>query len=183
MNNNRAGFTLVEVITALFLVMVGISSAYALINQSFAWTKSAALETTAAYLGKEGIEIVRSIRDDNYLKILYSESGYEGIDSWRSGLYCMASDDCPIKVNCVSGCGADYMANSLSASQANDFLKYDSTTGFYGYSGSAASLYKRIITVSLEADYLKVNILVSWNERGVNRSLTVQENLYNWWPQ
>jgi len=34
-----SGFTLVEVLTALFLVMVGISSAYALVNRSLAMTK------------------------------------------------------------------------------------------------------------------------------------------------
>lgn len=178
----RAGFTLVEVLTALFLVMVGIGSAYTLVNQSLAQTKSAALEVTAAYLGKEGIEIARSIRDDNYLKILYSEPGYEGTDAWRSGLYCGVADDCPVKIDCTGGCTADYMSDSLSTSYVTDQLKYDDTTGFYGYTGTEQSLYIRTITITPEADYLKASALVRWNEKGNIRSLTVEENLYNWWP-
>jgi len=180
---SRAGFTLVEVLTALFLVMVGISSAYALVNRSLAMTKSAALEVTAAYLGKEGIEIARSIRDDNYLKILYSESGYDGTDAWRSGLYCTDLDNCPVKTNCINGCAADYASDSLSTSHVGQKLRRNAATGFFDYSGTDQLLYTRTITVKPVADYLNVGVLVQWNERGVSRSLTVEENLYNWWPQ
>ncbi len=181
--NYQKGFTLVEVLTALFLIIVGIGSGYALINQSLAATKSAALSVTAAYLGKEGIEIARSIRDDNYLKILYSEAGYDGDDSWRSGLYCTASDDCPVLVNCEDGCTADYNSVALSTTHTGDRLEYESLNGFYSYSGIQETLYERTITVVPGSDYLKVSVLVEWNERGINRSLTVEENLYNWWPQ
>jgi hypothetical protein len=179
---SRAGFTLVEVLTALFLVIVGIGSAYALVNQSLALTKSAALQVTAAYLGKEGIEIARSIRDDNYLKILYSEPGYDGVDAWRSGLCCAAVDDCLTKADCQDGCAADYTSDKLATNHVGDRLRYDAS-GFYGYSGADASLYERTITVTPETDYLQVTVLVQWDERGIPQSLTVEENLYNWWPQ
>lgn len=176
----REAFTLVEVLTALFLVMMGIGSGYALINQSLALSKSASLEVAAAYLGKEGIEIARGIRDDNYLKILYSEPGYDTNDSWMSGLNC---SDCAVPVNCEGGCTADYSSDQLSTANIGSRLKYNDATGFYGYSGSDQSLYTRTITVTPESDYLKVSVLVGWDERQINRSLTVEENLYNWWPQ
>jgi radical SAM protein with 4Fe4S-binding SPASM domain len=177
---NEPAFTLVEVLTALFLVMVGIGSGYALINQSLALSKSASLEVAAAYLGKEGIEIARSIRDDNYLKILYSEPGYEASESWMSGLDC---SDCPAPVNCEGGCAADYNSTGFSPANVGDRLRYDNASGFFGYSGTKESLYSRTITVTPESDYLKVSVLVEWDERGRGRSLIVEENLYNWWPQ
>jgi len=176
----QEAFTLVEVLTALFLVMMGIGSGYALINQSLALSKSASLKVAAAYLGKEGIEIARGIRDDNYLKILYSEAGYDTDDSWMSGLNC---SDCAVPVDCEDGCAADYSSTQLSTANVGDRLKYNNSTGFYGYSGSDQSLYSRTITVTPESDYLKVSVLVEWDERNFTQSMTVEENLYNWWPQ
>jgi radical SAM protein with 4Fe4S-binding SPASM domain len=177
---HERAFTLVEVLTALFLVMVGIGSGYSLINQSLAFSKNASLEVAAAYLGKEGIEIARSIRDDNYLKMLYSEPGYEASESWMSGLNC---SDCPFPVDCEGGCAADYSSTEFSTDHVGDRLSYDNVTGLFGYSGSKDSLYERTITITPEADSLKVSVVVSWNERGNDRSLTVEENIYNWWPQ
>ena len=139
----------------------------------------------AAYLGKEGIEVARSIRDDNYLKILYSETGYDGEDSWRSGLSCdpFSGDACPVEAVCGGGCTADYTSLALSTDNVGEKLKYNDSTGLFGYSGSKESLYERTITVTPVADYLNVSVSVEWNDRGKARSLTVEENLYNWWPQ
>ncbi len=182
-NNSKRAFTLVEVLTALFLVMTGIGSGYALINQSLAASNSASIEITAAYLGKEGIEIARNIRDSNYLKILYSEDGYDGDTAWRSGLYCLPSDDCSVNTDCEDGCAADYSSEELSTAHLGDKLRYDAGGGFFGYSTGSESLYERTITVVPEDDYLKVSVLVEWSDRGRGRTLTVEENLYNWWPQ
>jgi prepilin-type N-terminal cleavage/methylation domain-containing protein len=168
-NTNRAGFTLVEVITALFIVMVGIMSAYGLVEQSLATAKTASMQLTAAYLGKEGIEIVKNIRDSNYLAAYAGDSV-----GWSDGL-----------TNCGSGCKADYTSaysNSLSSTSSDQLLKF-SDVHLFNYSLGDDTAYKRIITIdSTLANILGVSVLVQWSERGRNHSITVQENLYNWWP-
>ena len=70
------GFTLIEVIVAIFLVTVGIGGVYALIQRTTAFTPVVSARFTAAYLAQGGIEMVRNIRDTNWL------SG----NPWDSGL-------------------------------------------------------------------------------------------------
>lgn len=61
------GFTLIEVIVAVFLVTVGIGGVYALIQRTTAFTPVISARLTAAYLAQEGIELVRNKRDSNWL--------------------------------------------------------------------------------------------------------------------
>ena len=160
---SRKGFTLVEVLVALSIVMVGVFGAYTLVNQSLALANTASMRLTAAYLAKEGIEIARNIRDSNYLNIYKNDSG-----NWDDGL-----------TGCASGCGADYTMRALSSVYAGQLLKFDGN--FFNYTSGKDTLYKRIITVVPKTDYLEVSVRVEWNERGTVDSTAVQENFYNWW--
>lgn len=176
-NSRCSGFTLVEVMTALTIIMVGIVGVYGLINQTLSASKTASMQLTAAYLGKEGIEIVRNIRDSNYLKSLNGEPGYNQEHSWMSGL---ASSGSPENVNCSTGCGADYSMQTLNLGYANTPLKFNGS--FYNYSTGVETPYKRIITVNHSGvDILEVTVRVDWTEHGRSRSMEVLENLYNWW--
>jgi len=174
----KQGFTLVEVLTALFIVSVGLSGAYALVNQTIAAANIASMKLTAAYLGKEGIEIVRNIRDGNYI-MRSAVAGYDQPESWMSGINC--SSGCPIPVNCQSGCMADYYSSALSAANIGQPLKYSSQTGFYGYSSGDATPFFRTITITPHSDYLDVSVRVDWAERGRSHYILVQEYIYNWW--
>jgi Tfp pilus assembly protein PilV len=169
---SQSAFTLVEVVTALFIVMVGIISGYGLVNQTLATANSISMRLTAAYLGKEGIEIVKSIRDNNYLRIHYD---FTGSVNWLNGL---ASGGAPVSIDCSGGCVAEYDSTGLSSTGIGQPLKY---SGFYGYSSGDDTIYKRAITTVPNGDVLNVIVVVSWMDRGKSLSTTVQENLYNWW--
>lgn len=160
---NRAGFTLVEVMVALTIIMVGIIGAYALVNQSLALANNASMRLTASYLGKEGIEIVRNIRDSNYLNIYHNDAG-----SWEDGL-----------LGCAGGCGADYTMLALDPSYANLPLRFDGD--FFNYAAGEVAAYKRIITVVPFADHLEVGVEIKWNIGGRANSMVVREDIYNWW--
>lgn len=157
------GFTLVEVLVALTIAVIGIGGAYALINQSLAFINSASMRLSAVYLAKEGVEIVRNIRDSNYLNAYKNGTG-----NWNSGL-----------TGCTNGCGADYTMASLSAANKNKFLKFNGS--FFNYSSGSDTSYKRVITVNTQTDVLRVNVKVLWSERGAQKSVEIDENLYNWW--
>lgn len=165
-SQSRGGFTLVEVMVALFIVMVGIMSGYGLINQTIVASNAASMKMTAAYLAKEGLEIVKNIRDSNYV---YNNNHGGGV-AWNNGL-----------VSCLGGCKAQYDSFALSSATPGQSLKYDSSSGF-NYSTGSVTAYNRIITVDASvAGQLSVIVVVGWSEHGNSHSLTAQENLYNWW--
>ncbi len=62
------GFTLLEVIIAIFLITVGVGGAFALIQRTITFTAVTSSQLTATYLAQEGIERVRNTRDGNWLR-------------------------------------------------------------------------------------------------------------------
>jgi hypothetical protein len=108
---------------------------------------------------------VKNIRDSNYLKI-HRSSG-----SWDDGLC----------VGVLAGCRADFTMGALSGDMPGAFL-LKGADGFYNYTSGDPIPYSRVITVtSPQTDVLNVVVRVDWSEKGKTHSLTVQENLYNWW--
>jgi type II secretory pathway pseudopilin PulG len=120
---NRS-FTLIESVVAIFLLTVGTVGAFSLIQRTLAFTATSSSRLVAAYLAQEGIELVRNIRDSNYLAKI----------DWNSGL-----------TACASGCEMDYNDTVLS-SFAGRFLKIDG--GFYNYDSGTNTIFKRKITIA-----------------------------------
>ena len=67
--NKKKGFTLLEVIVAILVVIVGVLAAYTVTQKIIFYTYRSSSRLTAAYLAQEGIEIVRNIRDTNWLQL------------------------------------------------------------------------------------------------------------------
>lgn len=61
------GFTMIELLIALAVFMIGIMAAFSLSLQNLNTTKENANRVIAADLAREGIETVRNIRDSNWL--------------------------------------------------------------------------------------------------------------------
>ena len=83
----KGGFTLLEVIVAIFLLTVGVGGSLVLINQTLSATQILPQKLIASYLAQEGIEIAKNVRDSNLLKI---HQGLGGVN-WDSGLTVFAS--------------------------------------------------------------------------------------------
>ncbi|HOX29852.1 MAG TPA: hypothetical protein P5080_02680 [Candidatus Paceibacterota bacterium] len=167
------GFTFIETLAALFVIMIGISSFVTLINQTVSYTKSSSYNLIAAYLGKEGVEIVKNIRDSNFLKDYYdlppSATWYDNLTSC-GGL----------------GCQGDYNSQIL-APYNGDTLKLPQTGGkFYNYGIGIDTMFKRRIRITSvgvnpEPDYLFVEVEVMWDEKGRSHNYVVQDTLYPIW--
>ena len=159
----QRGFTLIEVLVAIFIITVGAGGTIALIQKTLSFTSNAALQLRASYLAQEGMEIVRNIRDTNFIKI---HKGVEG-SNWDDGL-----------TECETGCQADYTYNALIAYE-DTLLQLAS--GIYSYTASKDSLFKRRITIIKQGNN-KMDILVEvlWEERGRSHNVTAATELYNW---
>jgi hypothetical protein len=166
-NSNSKSFTIIEASIAIFLITTGILAAFVLVQQTLSFYQVSSLKLIAAYLAQEGIEIVRNIRDSNWLKkVDWDEGLNEG--EWE----------------------ADYSQISLNPYE-DRYLKIDE--GFYKYSPSLSASktpFKRKIIISNKEDLdeppngkvdkMTVKVEISWQERGRPHQVSVQENLYNW---
>jgi len=171
-----------EAIVAIFVITAGIVGVSSLVAQTISSATFSKDRLIAAYLAQEGIEIVRNIRDTNWL---------EGTTNpWDEGL-----------TSCSTGCEVDYYCttvvdpdatnppshNCLASYGTGNFLKLD-TNNFYNYATGTETKFKRKITISKEEypagsgryDKMIVTVEVFWEERGKPHSFPVQENLYNW---
>ncbi len=154
------GFTFVEVMIAAFVTLIGVVGVYALVPRLVATTVTNIQRFTASQLAREGIEIVRNIRDSNGLQNLAWDAN--GID------------------NCdITSCEADYNDSSLSPWAATRF-NIDAN-GYYTYApGIRSTSFRReiIITPQIPTVSYLVRVEVSWT--GKYSPFTVEEELYNW---
>lgn len=159
------GFTIMEVMTAIFILTVGVGAALSLMNQTLATGSVIEQKLIASYLAQEGIEIVRNIRDSTWLEkrvnpgISWDE--YLGVGDWE----------------------ADY--DSLTLDFYTGTPLNIQTDGFYGYGiADAQTSFKRKITIEKPgADEIKVIVDVTWEERGRPHSFTTLEYITNWYEQ
>ena len=67
LNKSNKGFTLLETIVAVAVIMVGLIAALVLINSSLFYVSLIKDRLIAANLNSEGLEVARNIRDNNWL--------------------------------------------------------------------------------------------------------------------
>ncbi len=174
------GFTLIEVIVSILVVTVGVLAAYTVTQKIVSYTYQVSSRLTAAYLAKEGIEIVRNIRDTNWLQGENWNSDLVGVgtEKWEA-------DYTTRTFKGSGGAGEDCSQipyYNCEAYDPNNYLRIDG--GFYNYVVGPGSKFKREITITpTGADELMVSVEVFWEEKGeVYGPITVQEILYNWDP-
>jgi len=161
----KPGFTILEVIIAIFVLSVGILGIISFIFQTTSFSSISSHRLIAAYLAQEGIEIVRNIRDTNWLNE----------ENWNNGLD-------------IGDYTADYDDSHLS-SFTDRFLNIEENNGFYSYESGTSTIFKRKISIQKpntevcpESSCIEVTVEVNWQERGKTYSFPpVKERFYNWW--
>ena len=160
----KKSFSLIETIVAISILTIGILGISFLISSQIASIHFSENKLIAAYLAQEGIEIVRNIRDTNWLK---GESWDSNLDTsgtprfnfdWRSQK--IPDDD-----NCS---GKNYL-------KFNSFL--------YECSLDSPNKLQRKIQISHPGgnnDIMEIKIIVSWREKGKTHKYSLTGRLYNW---
>ena len=168
MSKYQKGFTLIGAIMAIGLIIALIGGVFLLIYQSAILVSDIFFKHKAAYLAQEGIEIVRNIRDTNWLK----QRANPAI-SWDKGLNAGERE-------------ADYNDLDLVPYQGR-YLKINDK-GFYNYDSGVETKFKRKITIqreNLDEDgELEIRIWsrVKWEKKAKKFDIVVQKDLYNWKP-
>lgn len=154
----QKGFTLLEVVFTIGIITIGIVGIHNGLNYAIEKTYEAREFFVATYLAQEGIEIVKNIRDTNWI---------EEAAEWNDGL-----------TSCSSGCEADYSDSALSAYTGKNFY-LNPSTNFYEYdqpSGTKTNYKRKISIDSGTTDELKIVVEVYWDDN----TFTAKENIYNW---
>lgn len=190
-----SGFTLVEVMVAVAVLSVGLIGAANLITYNISNSAKAINKTIAMNLAQEGIELVRNIRDTNWLQGKFDNSGANswdwGIDGVgnRKYLRFFCGDGSVDNITStptggteeakIDNCGADCQIYAYSLGSVKCYS--DNFGGSYGgYSGVPTNFYRLTHIEEVDSNSNIVNVTVKWIDRGQNHYLTMQEILYNW---
>ena len=168
----QKGFTIIEVLFAIFILALGVTGVFALVERIIPASATANSHLTAVYLAQEGNDIVRNIRDTNLLHL------HKGIGAdWKENL-----------TSCALGCEIDHTYDAESPAFV-DFQGDFETNGrflllnsdFYDYVSGTASIYKRkIIITDVDADTLEVETTVWWKDQGKSKQVQATSEMYNW---
>ncbi len=155
---------MIEMIAALFVVSVGIMGVFSLVSQTISYISIVSSRLTAIYLSQEGMEIIRNIRDSNFLKINKGEE-----INWDDDLLA------------GSHYNFDYQSPSIpDGTNCNVKNHLEISGGFYKCSDSGRFQRKVQIT-KIGDDEMDVLIEVTWSERGRTHLVVARENLYQWY--
>jgi type II secretory pathway pseudopilin PulG len=165
----KFGFSLIDVLMAVAVIAIGLIGVMSLLVQNIQAARVNKNFLVASMLAQEGIEIVRSLRDANWLK--------NPSPVWYDDIY--------------SGPGVNYYAIDKDDSTFNTVANIDDANtdlylkgGFYVHDsfGGTKTVFKRMITVDQTgADALTIKALVQWkNNIGTTRHYEVVTYLYNW---
>lgn len=156
----RQGFTLMEVIVAVAIIITALIACISLITSSISSIKGNKLKIIATGLAQEGLEIVRNIRDNNWLN--YKRKA----EDWRDGL---SAGDYLVEFNRESL--LPFVSTPLRI-KPNERYQY--------YEGDNTPFYRKITIQDIDTSQFKVIAEVSWQEGQRNNLVRAETRFYNW---
>ena len=174
-SNFKKGFTLIETLIAISILMVVMVGPLTLAQRSLSSVSLTKEKMTAYFLAQDAIEYVRSVRDGNIL------SG----NGWGDG-FLIDMDSCldsycypfTVQLSDPSPCGAIFSSCSIP-------LKYDTSSHLYGYWGTGANIevspYKRVMKIAPTNDHeVKIEVRVLWTSQGFgDQEIVLYDTLLN----
>ncbi|MEX2052568.1 MAG: prepilin-type N-terminal cleavage/methylation domain-containing protein [Candidatus Paceibacterota bacterium] len=177
------GFTLVETLVAVSIFSMSVVALMVMLGGSIADTRYAKNKIIAEYLAQEGIEYMRNIRDTYVLYAATGQTGWNSFVSRVTNSSCHNANGCYFDDSSLNyGNPSQPMINiSLtSCSGSCPELRYDTSSGKYGYSTGNNSGFTRRITAELINNEVKISSRVSWTYRSGTYNITLSETLFNW---
>ncbi len=174
--NNNQGFSILEVVVALYIITMGLIGVLALVNQSIQAKYINTNMLVASQLAQEGLELVRNIRDTNWLN---------NVD-WKD---CDVPDsNCDIVQTAGGNTYGIYLVSSTENIIINATINnidsaplYIDGNGFYTHVMTAeTTAFYRLVTVSDGGDYLVVECQVRWQTSKGDHDYKAETYLYDW---
>lgn len=158
------GFTLVETLVAIAILMIAIVGPFYSVQQAITASYISRDQLIASSLAQEGVEYVYFLRNNNYL------AG----NSWLTGMNSCTG---------TYGCAVDPTQNTVTACTAGGCAPLKlSTTGLYTQSGNyPVTRFTRTVKIqTVSATEVHVTVTVTWLTEHNNYTVSINEELYNW---
>jgi Tfp pilus assembly protein PilV len=172
-SSRHSGFTLIETLFSILIFSAALISLLAISSKGISATNEVKNETMAYYLAQEGLEVVRNIRDNNFLAI---QSGGSG--AWTDGF--LNNPDCS-----TTPCHVVYTAGSVptlaqNSGQLSNEIYFNA--GQYANTGTEDTGFSRDITVAVGAgqDEYIITSTVNWQAKAIKKTVTLQTFLKKW---
>lgn len=173
------GFTLIETLVAIAILMMAIVGPFYAVQQAMNASYTARDQLIAASLAQEGLEYVRSVRDDNYL---YNNNPAHSSTpvNWMNALSnCRGSNTCMI--DATKNAFTDASAIQICGAGGCTPLNLSATYLYTQTAGSPATRFTRSITIrDVSATEVLVTATVSWTSVHTSYTVVVTEHLNNW---
>ncbi len=174
--NSRRGFTLIEVVVAIGILVLALGGAMSLIILTRESEEAAQGSLVATYLAREGLELTRYVRDANYAN---DTDFYTGI----------ANPDDPYTYSFIM----DFTGPaSISAAASDDpalapvIQRYENNYQYSVEAEAVDTFFRRLITTTYhpaasgQAAFLDVRVDVYWNRDGKKRTYSLSGQLVDW---
>lgn len=198
------GFTLLEMLLALSVISVGVMAAFTLSTANLNTVKANGQRVLAANLAREGIEVVRNIRDSNWLKIQANADCGGTLCTWDQnldqGTSTIAYDKTDLGLNIAAG---ETIEDCFTDKTCMILEKNDTGYHIYTDSGEETNMARVIILKAICQDSddtgeletssdltcsgvfeekvgLQVTSQVFWRDFSKDHTIEVVEELYNW---
>ena len=157
-NPSNAGFTLVEALVSLLIFSVALTAIFYLLANNLKAASLVKNNFIASGLVQEGMEVVRNLRDNDwYLGNSFGTTIPDG--TYR----------------------AQWNSQALLPLAPDPYLKKDSGNGLLSYDTGNDTVFKRTVTISAVSGIEKrVMVAVTWNERGIPKSVSAEDHLFDW---
>lgn len=207
----RRGFSLVEAIISITILLVGVMAMVSLGIAMISQARFSNAQVVASQLAREGVEVVRSLRDSNWLEAedgggtvwndgLVLGTDYSAMLEWDPGLNSWTVDFDAIDFgNCVTSFDCTRMYSNTSTFEFAQFAsappanwkdtEYQRLIRLFPICRLLADETIETVLIadgttcvpgSEEQVGIDVQVEVRWEEKGISRSTTVEEYIYDW---
>lgn len=162
---NNSGVSILEVVAVMMIIALGLVGVLSLVIQNVQAQYIDKNVLMASGLAQEGLELVRNVRDLNWLT-----SGDWKQNIVGDGVYI-------IDYGGLASINMD--VNSIDDAAVR---LYVNSNGFYTHasSGNTATNFYRLITVVDQGNYLDIKCAIRWKDGAQNHDYTAETYLYNW---
>lgn len=185
-NKNQEGLSLIETMVALGVMVVGLLGGLMLATYALSYVKESRNRMIASNLVQEGIEVVRSQRDSNWLEaetdwLFAIPESNKGVIKFNSsqGMFLGQADDNvgdfnPEDLETIKNFPVVRIFDDSSASGIFRFIENPPDSAIF------SGFYRVITTKPIGDDKLLVVCYVGWERRGKIKLVQAEEHLYNW---
>lgn len=186
-HNKNKGFTLIEVLVAIFVLITAVVVPLTIGSKAFAYSNFVRDQSTASYLAQEAMEYVRLLRDNASLNPSPNEGAWGDFKNSVSNCEGGQNNDNP---GCYFAVGTDPSRTNIQLceeSPSNCPAMFLQENGTYSYEQNNRQSFVRTVQTHIEnpgspnLERMRITVTLSWNTNGISdRSFSIVNYLMPW---